>query len=279
MRMRVLAATLAGLALATAPLAGGSASASKTADQIFVGELRGARDAARIAFRQLAPWSLSTTKVSRAKAEIALLQRHLRTATKTAPSTVGGLIDEIDANLITATKLTAQAATELRKGNYVRARDNVEVALGASQTALSLFGVPLAREFTATVTYRELGNIEGWEEYLGLTARVGAPISKVVIGLAGRETANAEEPGGRRGTPLLQINKLAIYTLQEPSGAYSSGWGKIVNGIIVCNLNPTMKANESFAVSFGPRVPKGTQFLVKFWSTDGRRSYAILTTK
>ncbi|HEU0304348.1 MAG TPA: hypothetical protein VFR32_07195 [Gaiellaceae bacterium] len=279
MPLRLLVPILAGLALAAAPLAGGSSSASLTADQIFVGELKGARDAARVAFRQLTPWNLSTTKVSRAKAELALVRKHLRRATSAVPSTIGGLDEEIDANLVTATRVSVQASAELRKGNYVRARDNIEVTLGASQTALSRFGVPLAREFAASATYRELGNIEGWEEYMGLTAKVGAPIAKIVIGLAGRETANAEERGGRRGTPLLQINKLAIYTLQEPSGAYSSGWGNIVNGIIVCNLNPTMKANETFAVSFGPRVPKGTKFLVKFWSTDGRRSYAILTTK
>ena len=83
----------------------------------------------------------------------------------------------------------------------------------------------------------------------------------------------------RKGTPSLPITKLAIYTLQQPSGAYSSGWGKLVNGIIVCDLKPTMGKDETFSISFAPRVAPGTKFLVKLWSTDGRRSYAVVTTK
>ena len=50
------------------------------------------------------------------------------------------------------------------------------VFIGARQIAervlAPLFGVPLAQEFKATATYRELGNIEGWQEYLGLSAKV-----------------------------------------------------------------------------------------------------------
>ncbi len=178
-----------------------------------------------------------------------------------------------------ATTFSSQASKKARGGNYPGARADLKLAIDATGAALAKFGVPLAKEFQATVTYRELGNIQGWEEYLGLSAKVNAPIAKIVIGVLGRPTANAGEAGVKKTAPSLPITKLAIYTLQEPSGAYSSGWGKIVNGIVVCDLSPTMKANESFAVSFGPRVSKGTKFLVKFWSTDGRRSYAVLTTK
>ena len=279
MRMRRLAPVVVGLALFAVPLAGGSASAPLSPDQRFVLELKDARKAALRAFVQLTPWNLSTPKVTRAKTELRLAREHLLKAAQTAPDAVGASQEDIAASVAAARKATAQASVELQRGNYGRARESIDSAAGASQTALTLFGVPLAREFQASVTYRELGNIEGWQEYLGLSAKVDAPISKVVIGFAGRETANAAEPGGRRGTPLVPITKLAIYTLQEPSGAYSSGWGRLVNGIIVCELNPTMKANETFAISFAPRVPKGTKFLVKFWATDGRRSYAILTTK
>jgi hypothetical protein len=52
-----------------------------------------------------------------------------------------------------------------------------------------------------------------------------------------------------------------------------------VKGIAVCDLDPTMDADEAFSVAFGPRVAKGTKILVKFWSTDGRRSPAIMTTR
>jgi len=277
---RRFAPILVGLALVAVPIAGATASATPaTPDQRFAIGLKDAKKAALRAFNQLTPWNLSTVKVGRAKTELRLAREHLRKATEAAPGAVGASEEEIATSVLAATKLLAQASTELRKGNYVRARESIDSAVGASQTALTIFGVPLAKEFQASVTYRELGNIEGWQEYLGLSAKVGAPIAKVVVGFAGRETANAAEPGGRRGTPLVPITKLAIYTLQEPSGAYSSGWGKIVNGIIVCELNPTMKADETFAISFAPRVPKGTKFLVKFWSTDGKRSYAILTTK
>lgn len=261
-------------------MAGATATVTQaTPDQVFAIGLKDGRKAAKRAFNLLTPWSMSTTKVTRARTELGLAQGHLRKATQAAPNTIGGSQEDISSSVLATTKALAAAANELRKGNYIRARASLDSAIGTAQTAISLFGVPLAQEFKATATYRELANIEGWQEYLGLSAKVNAPIAKVAIGFAGRETANAGEPGGRRGTPLVPITKLAIYTLQEPSGAYSSGWGRLVNGIIVCDLNPTMKSNETFAISFAPRVPKGTKFLVKFWATDGKRSYAILTTK
>jgi hypothetical protein len=278
-RQRRLAAALAGLALVAVPFATATAAAPTTADQRFAFELQDARKAALRAYKQLTPWSLTPAKLTRAKTELTLARDHLRKATSAAPAAVGATDEEIATSVSSAAKTLAQASVELRKGSYERARGSIDSAVGAMQTAVTIFGVPLAREFQASVTYRELANIEGWQEYLGLSARVGAPIKKIVIGFAGRETANTAEPGARKGTPLVPITKLAIYTLQEPSGAYSSGWGKLVNGVIVCDLDPTMKAAETFAISFAPRVPKGTKFLVKFWSTDGRRSHAVLTTK
>ncbi len=286
MSVRRLTPLLAAAALAAVPLAGAGAQAPSTPDQRFVAELKSARQAGQAAFRQLSPRSININKgrssidvMKKAKAEITSALGHLKSAAQAAPEAVGGSDPEIAASVSTATKLSAQAASQMRRADYNGARESIDLVLKASQAALTAFGVPLAKEFQATATYRELGNIQGWEEYLGLGAKVNAPIAKIVIGILGRPTANMGEAGGKKAAPSLPITKLAIYTLQEPSGAYSSGWGKIVNGIIVCDLSPTMKANESFAVSFGPRVEKGTKFLLKFWSTDGRRSYAVLTTK
>lgn len=280
MNMRLLTPVVAALSLAfIVPLAGASASASLSPDQRFVAGLKDARKASQVAFQQLTPWNISIDKVNKAKSEIAGALVHLRKASQAAPGAIGGSDAEIAASLRASTGLVAQASEDLRMGAYDRARKDVDLAIDATDEALAKFGVPLAKEFQATATYRELGNIQGWEEYLGLSARVNAPISKIVIGILGRPTANMGEAGAKKSAPSLPITKLAIYTLQEPSGAYSSGWGKIVNGVIVADLDPTMKASETFAVSFGPRVAKGTKFLVKFWSTDGRRSYAVLTTK
>jgi hypothetical protein len=279
MNMGKLALTVAALAVVAVPVAGATTTAPATPDQRFVSELKGARQAAQVAFRQLTPWNISIDKVAKAKSELTRALDHLKSATQAATGAVGASEAEIAGNVRTATNFIALASRDVRKGNYEAARDSVDVALNATGVALAKFGVPLAKEFQATATYRELGNIQGWEEYLGLTAKVNAPIAKVVIGILGRPTANMGEAGGKKAAPSLPITKLAIYTLQEPSGAFSSGWGKIVNGIVVCDLDRTMKADESFAVSFGPRVSKGTKFLVKFWSTDGRRSYAVLTTK
>jgi hypothetical protein len=279
MNMRKLALTVAALAVVAVPVAGATTTAAATPDQRFVSELKGARQAAQVAFRQLTPWNISIDKVAKAKSELTRALDHLKSAAQAATGAVGASEAEIAGNVRTATNFIALASKDVRKGNYDAARDSVDVALDANGVALAKFGVPLAMEFKATAIYRELGNIEGWEEYLGLTAKVSAPIAKITIGILGRPAANIGEVGAKKSAPSLPITKLAIYTLQEPSGAYSSGWGKIVNGIIVCDLNPTMKANESFAISFGPRVSKGTKFLVKFWSTDGRRSYAVLTTK
>jgi hypothetical protein len=279
MRLRRLTPLLAAVALAM-PLAGAAAEASTTADQRFVAGLKDARKSSQAAFRQLTPWNISIDKVNKAKSELAKALDHLKKASQAAPAAVGASDAAIAESVRAATGFVAQASKDVRKGGYERARKDVDLAIDATDDALAKFGVPLASEFKVIGGYRELANIEGWEEYLGLTAKApGTSISKVVIGLAGRETANAAEPGGRRAAPPLPIEKIAIYTLQEPSGVYSSGWGKIVNGIIVCDLKPTMDKDETFAISFGPRVAPGTKFLVKLWSTDGRRSYAVVTTK
>jgi hypothetical protein len=288
MNMKKLTPLVAVAALAAVPLSGATATAPLSPDQRFVGELKSARQASQVAVRQLAPRGISVGRanktrseiISTAREEITAVLSHLKNAAQAAPAAIGASDAAIVKSVSSATTSSAQASNAMRKANYGGARKNLDLAIDSIGDALAKFGVPLASEFKVVGSYRELANIEGWQDYLGLTAKApGVAISKVVIGVAGRETANAAEPRGRRGAPSLQITKLAIYTLQEPSGEYSSGWGKLVNGIIVCDLKPTMDKDETFAISFQPRVAKGTKFLVKLWSTDGRRSYAIVTTK
>jgi len=270
---------MAGLALAAVPLAGATAAAPATPDQRFVSELKSARQAEQLAFRQLTPWNISIDKVNRAKLELSSALEHLKNATQAATGAVGASDAEIAESVRTATNFVSLASKDLRKGNYEAVRDSVAVARDANAVALVRFGVPLAKEFQAFAVYSSFGTIQGFEEYFRLTAKVNAPISKVVIGISGRPTANVGEPGGKKAAPSLPITKLTLYTLQEPSGSFTSGWCKLVSGFVVCDLDPTMKADESFAVGIGPRVPKGTKYLVKLWSTDGRRSYSVLTTR
>jgi hypothetical protein len=271
---------LAALTLAVAVTAGAAPSAGKTADQRFVAELASARTVSRSAFRQLKGTPPTIDGVNKAKTDLTVAQKHLRAASALAPQTIGGAESEsVLTGLKTATTETNVASTSVKKGDYDGARVSIGEAISATTATQSSFGVPLAKDFTAFAVYRDFSNILGFEEFQGLTARVGAPIAKIVFGLAGRETANMSESGGKRATPPLPITKLALYTIQEPSGSFTSNWCKLFNGIAVCELDPTMEAEEIFSVAFGPRVAKGTKFLVKFWSTDGKRSHAIMTTR
>ncbi len=278
--LRRLAPILAGLALVAVPLAGAVSSAKLSPDQEWAFELKSSRASNQVASTQLKPGAITPEEVDKAKFEIADAIRRLKKVARVAPATVGATTPEIAAKVSEAQTLTAQASKSLNSKNYTATRSSVDLAMKATDVALRMFGVPLASDFRVAATYRELANIAGWEQYMGVTVKApGKTISKVVIGLAGRETANAAEARGFRRAPSLPITELAVYTLQEPSGVYSSGWGKIIDGIIVCKLDPTMAKDETFAISFQPRVPAGTKFLIKLQSTDGKRSFAIVTTK
>jgi hypothetical protein len=249
-------------------------------DQQWVFELKSSRAANQVAFTQLKPGTISPDEVSKAKLEVSTAIKHLKKTVQVAPKTIGGSEPEIAASVSEAQKLTAQASKYLSSRTYAKALTTIDLAMDATDDALKTFGVPLANDFKVVASYQELKSVSGWDQYMGLTFKApGVAISKVVIGLAGRETANASETGGLPRAPSIQITALAVYTLQAPSGVYSSGWGKLVNGIIICNLNPVMDTDESFAIRFQPRVPPGTKFLVKMWSADRKRSYAIVTTK
>lgn len=249
-------------------------------DQQWYFEVKSSRAANQVAFTQLKPGTISPDEVSKAKLEVSRAIGHLKKAVQVAPKTVGGSVEEIAKSVGEAQRLTAQASKELSGRKYAPARKTIDLAMDATDDALKQFGVPLASDFKVVATYTELESVTGWEQYMGVTAKApGVAISKVVVGLAGRETATATETGALPRAPATPITVLAIYTLQEPSGVYSSGWGKLVNGIIICNLNPVMDKDETFAIRFQPRVPPGTKILVKMWSADRKRSYAIVTTK
>jgi len=268
------------LALAGVPFAGAMSAERLSPDQQWVFELRSSRASNQVAFTQLKPGKISPEEASKAKLEVSGAIAHLKKAVQVAPKTIGASDPEIAASVGEAQTLSAQASKYLSSPNYVTARKTIDLAMDAADEALGKFGVPLASDFRVVGTFRDLGKVQSWESYVGLTAKApGVAIAKIAIGIAGRETANASEPGGLRRAPSLPITNLAIYTLQQPSGEYSSGWGKIVNGVIVCSLNPVMAKDETFAISFQPRVPPGTKVLVKMWSADRKRSYAIITTK
>ena len=280
MNGRRLVPILAALSLIAVPLAGAVSSAKLSPDQEWAFELRSSRASNQVASTQLKPGSITPEEVGKAKFEVADAIRRLKKVDRVAPATIGGSNAEIAAKVREAQTLSAQASKQLNSRSYAPARASVELAMKATDAALAMFGVPPSERLPGWWgPYRELANIQGWEQYMGLTVKApGKTISKVVIGLAGRETANAAEPRGFRRAPSLAITELAVYTLQEPSGVYSSGWGKIVDGVIVCKLDPTMAKDETFAISFQPRVPAGTKFLVKLRRADGKR-FAIVTTK
>ena len=205
MSVRRLTPLLAAAALAAVPLAGAGAQAPSTPDQRFVAELKSARQAGR---PRSASCRRGASPSTRGAAQS--MSRRRRRRRSPAPSYTSGArhrlrrklwadqIPEIAASVSTATKLSAQAASQMRRADYNGARESIDLVLKASQAALTAFGVPLAKEFQATATYRELGNIQGWEEYLGLGAKVNAPIAKIVIGILGRPTANMGEAGGKK---------------------------------------------------------------------------------
>ena len=129
MNMRKLALTVAALAVVAVPVAGATTTAAATPDQRFVSELKGARQAAQVAFRQLTPWNISIDKVAKAKSELTRALDHLKSATQAATGAVGASEAEIAGNVRTATNFIALASKDVRKGNYDAARDSVDVAL------------------------------------------------------------------------------------------------------------------------------------------------------
>ena len=198
MNMRKLALTVAALAVVAVPVAGATTTAAATPDQRFVFELKGARQAAQVAFRQLTPWNISIDKVAKAKSELTRALDHLKSATQAATGAVGASEAEIAGNVRTATNFIALASKDVRKGNYDAARDSVDVALDANSVALAKFGVPLAKEFQGdgdlprARQHRGLGGVPRAHGQGDRADREGS------IGILGRPAANIGEVGAKK---------------------------------------------------------------------------------
>lgn len=271
---------VSGLALLTVLLASAATPASSTPDQRFVASLKGAAAAHRAALRQLKGNSPADGVAAKARSELQEAIGHLKNASKTAPTAVGVFeTPEVRNGLITSKDATVSAAGALDKQLYDYTRLKITEALDAATEALGFFGVPLKKDFASFAVFRDVSMIYGFEDYMSVNATVRAPIKKIVIGIADRATANADEGKVPRVESSLAIRKLTIYSVQDPSGGFLSGWCKIVKGIIKCDLDPTMKTEDRFAVAFGPRMPPGTRLLLKFWATNGKRSYALVKTR
>src|SRR6266508_2587701 len=255
--------------LAVTPLTSAAAPAP-TPDQKLVAGLQGGIAASRSALSQLKPPGVTPERVERARRQLARAFDRLKEASKAVPTAVGALATpEVRNGLSIAVDATSSAAGALSNRLYDYARLRLIEALDAATGALDAFGVPLRKDFRSFAVFRDVSMIYGFEDYMSVNARVRAPVKKIVIGLADRATANAEEGRGSRTEPSLAISKLTLYSIQEPSGSFTSGWCRIVTGVIRCNLDAAMRVEEIFAVSFGPRMPSGTKLLLKFWSTKG----------
>jgi hypothetical protein len=254
--------------------------ASPTPDQRFVASLKAATAAHGAALSRLKASRPTAALTAKARSDLKTAIGQLKSAAKTAPTAVGVIeTPEVRNGLIAATDATISADGALGKRLYDYARGKVTEARSAATEALAVFGVPLKKDFGAFALFRDVSMIQGLEDFVSLNATVRAPIRKIVIGFADRATANWDEGKPVRVESSLAIRKLTVYSIQDPTGGFESGWCKIDTGIIRCNLDPVMKAEERFAVAFGPRMPPGTRMLLKFWATNGKRSYAVVKTR
>ncbi len=142
--------------------------------------------------------------------------------------------------------------------NYATARKTVDLAMDATDEALGKFGVPLASDFRVVGTFRDLGRVQSWENYVGLTAKApGVAIAKIVIGIAGRETANCVRAGWPTPRAVAADNEARHLHASATERRILSGWGKIVNGVIVCRPEPGNGQGRDLRDLLPPRVPPG----------------------
>ena len=153
------------------PFAGAMSAARLSPDQQWVFELRSSRASNQVAFTQLKPGTISPDEVSKAKFEVSDAIAHLKKAARVAPKTIGASDAEIAASVGEAQTLSAQASKYLSSRNYVAARKTVGLAMDATDAALGKFGVPLASDFRVVGTFRDLGKVQSWENYIGVTAK------------------------------------------------------------------------------------------------------------
>jgi len=75
------------------------------------------------------------------------------------------------------------------------------------------------------------------------------------------------------------FRRMRGYFSSDRIGRFTSGWCKLDAGLINCRIRPAMPEANVFTIAFGPKLPKGTKVLVKFRATDGKRSYAVFSTR
>jgi hypothetical protein len=266
-------------AVVFAPSSTGAPAQALTPDQQLVAQLETATAASRAALRALARPSAAKT----AKAADDLLQAlaALDAAQKVAPRAVGALEDpSMRAALRQTPALTRQARTDIARGRYGAARAKIKRALALKTVALKWFGAPLVREFSSFAVNRNFRNVPAFRDYSGVTATAAVEVVEIIIGAASRATATVgDAPAAIRDSPVLPIERLTAYQIQDPIGAYTTNWCSLDGGLISCTLRPTLRPQHKFTLAFAPKLARGTKILVRFRAASGRSSYSVFTSR
>lgn len=277
MALRTTLAVVVAVLAVLAPLS--AAAPTPTPDERLVSELTAASAAARAAQRSLA--SPSAARAARAADELRKALVSLDAARKVAPNAVGALENRsMRVALQRSRTLVRIAQTDVTKARYGPARSKLAQVVALNTVALREFGRPLQREFQAKAVHRTFPNVPLYREYSGVTASASEEVVHIVIGRATRATANAGEPV--RGTPLsegLPIQEMTAYQIQDPIGRYTTNWCTLDEGLITCPLRPTLTRDHLFTLAFTPKLPRGTEVLVKFRAASGRTSYSTYTVR
>jgi hypothetical protein len=72
---------------------------------------------------------------------------------------------------------------------------------------------------------------------------------------------------------------MTAYQIQDPIGRYTTNWCTLDEGLITCPLRPTLTRDHLFTLAFTPKLPRGTEVLVKFRAASGRTSYSVYTVR
>ena len=262
-------------AIIVAPASSGSR--GPTADEQLVAQLGAADGSARAALRSLEG---SSPTMARARAGDALAV--LRSAAAIAPRAVGALeTPAVHTVVERGPKLARAARRAIARRHLDTARRQLQRLRALDGDALRAFGIPLEKEFSAFAVNRKFGNVMGFEDFSGFSAKVGAEIDEVIIGAPTRATANAGESGGRVAqTPGLPITQASSYLVSDPIGQFWSDWCRLRDGLITCRLvRATMHPDEIFSIAFKPKLARGTKVLIKFRAVDGQRSYALFSIR
>jgi hypothetical protein len=268
-----------GVLLVVVVLAPSAGAQALTPDQQLVSRLETATAASRAALRSLA--RPSEGRVAKATEGLQEALEAIDVARKVAPRAVGALESvSMRTALQQIPALTRQARADIANGRYDAARAKIKRALLLKAAALRSFGAPLVREFSSFAVNRNFRNVPAFREYSGLTATAGEEVVEIVIGAATRATATAGEAGaGVQETRPLPITRLTAYQIQDPIGAYTTNWCTLDAGLVSCLLRPTLRPQHKFTIAFTPKLERGTQVLVKFWTASGKRSYSVFTSR